>query len=416
MKEDYFEKLSALVASPNTSEDFQEAFISFKYTGNIPNPPSITIAGHKKVEAFNELFKQIYNQLHVEKHKISFKAFVKNAEQLFFSNSFNKKNVSDMIKEKSCTTYTNICKIYGVKLSQDILSFYDVKFVKKEYIIDFLKSTIIETADNKIWLEKLIEQKTVEISSNANFIYFVYNYDSFDSDYSKQMAEKCLSDTINIIRYMIGIKNERIYVDNTEFNDCLQHFDQFSSSGMILPSSKLIKKDIAFDLADPFFNATNNGNERIWEILSKPNKNQVEKKILKAIKWIGLSIEETQLDVACAEIAFAFESLLKADETSVISPSIQGQIADSVAFICGETADERIKIVNDFKTFYRYRSAIAHGAEKSTDINYQKYLNMIKNVVINLLTDDSLNKCTSLDELNSLINSKKYGCVNDNLD
>ena len=53
--------------------------------------------------------------------------------------------------------------------------------------------------------------------------------------------------------------------------------------------------------------------KRVIDILCKDNKNDSEQRIIRSLIWCGRSIEEHYLDLSCAEVAFAFESIFKSD-------------------------------------------------------------------------------------------------------
>ena len=75
-------------------------------------------------------------------------------------------------------------------------------------------------------------------------------------------------------------------------------------------------------------------------------------------------IEEYYLDVSCAELAFAFESIFKSDKSTLITQSIQDQIAESTALILNNNYDDIVRQIEELKEFYGLRSAIAHGGKQ----------------------------------------------------
>ncbi|MDD4211477.1 MAG: HEPN domain-containing protein, partial [Clostridia bacterium] len=127
-------------------------------------------------------------------------------------------------------------------------------------------------------------------------------------------------------------------------------------------------------------------------------------------RWVGISIYEEINDIACTELAFAFESLLKQNiSISPITSSIQGSISEMVAYICGDTLELRKKIIHDFKDFYSSRSAIVHGGDKNYKTNtYMNFLYLIKNTISKLLTSDDFKKCNNLNDVYLVINEYKF--------
>lgn len=125
--------------------------------------------------------------------------------------------------------------------------------------------------------------------------------------------------------------------------------------------------------------------------------------------WAGRSIEEHYLDLSCAEVAFAFESIFKSDKSRLITQSIQDQIAESTALIINNNYDDIIRQIKELKEFYGLRSAIAHGGKQEGDIAiYNKNLTIFRNVIIKLLENDIYLKCNSLEDLKDVLDEKKY--------
>ena len=125
--------------------------------------------------------------------------------------------------------------------------------------------------------------------------------------------------------------------------------------------------------------------------------------------WAGRSIEEYYLDVSCAEVAFAFESIFKSDKSRLITQSIQDQIAESTALILNNNYDDIVRQIKELKEFYGLRSAIAHGGKQKGDIAiYNKNLIIFRNVIVKLLENDAYCNCNSLDDLKDVLDKKKY--------
>jgi hypothetical protein len=131
--------------------------------------------------------------------------------------------------------------------------------------------------------------------------------------------------------------------------------------------------------------------------------------MIRSIEWAGRSINEPENDIACTEIAFAFESLLKSSESnSPITASIQGQISETVAFICGENKDSRKHIIKKFKELYSYRSSVAHGGNSTKTADYRSSFSMFKETLIRLLCCSPYDKCNSLEEVLDKVEDIKF--------
>jgi len=214
---------------------------------------------------------------------------------------------------------------------------------------------------------------------------------------------------INTLRYMTGLKQDRIYIDIDEYVDSISSRVQYTKEGFIGNSTKVNRKDIDVPFDEEYYFSKENGNFQIWSMLIKKQRNELETRIIRAINWLGLSIMEKNNDVACTEIAFSLESLLKLNEQqSPITSSIQGQMSEMIAFICGKNLEERKKIIKDFKAFYSYRSSIVHGGESKEEGEYLKYFYMAKDVLIKILVNNNYLSCGSLQKIKEKLDDIKY--------
>lgn len=149
--------------------------------------------------------------------------------------------------------------------------------------------------------------------------------------------------------------------------------------------------------------------KKIMEILCKINKNDLEQRFIRSLIWAGRSIEEHYLDLSCAEVAFAFESIFKSDKSRLITQSIQDQIAESTALILNNNYNDIIRQIKELKEFYGLRSAIAHGGKQEGNIGiYNKNLTIFREVIIKLLENDTYLECDSLEDLKVILDKKKY--------
>lgn len=411
-------KLNLIISTPNLPADLNYTNLtiqSFKYDENIRSEedshllatnPSITLYGDE-IEKYNKLFEELYKELKVRNKKISLKSFKQRTQQLFFKNSFSLEKINEWISNAKVQTYYNVMKIYGMDQKDDMINIGKYTFLKKDRFLNHIKLNV-ENSNQFVtdFSLNLIEQDNIKESS---FIYLIIPYETYDTGFARDLFKEESDDIINILRYMAGIKQERIYISNKEF---ITNFDleiQFTDK-VVLTGTKINRKDIEIDFDTLYFNSEENGNSFIWRVLEKANKTELEHRILKAIRWVGISIYEQMNNIASTELTFAYESLLKLNmSNSPITPSIQGSIAELSAFISGKSLEERLEIIQDFKSFYAYRSAVAHGGETKYDNSlYFKMLYLLKNIIINILTDEKYKKCNSLDDLYNVVNKYKY--------
>lgn len=151
------------------------------------------------------------------------------------------------------------------------------------------------------------------------------------------------------------------------------------------------------------------GYSYLWHLISKKNLNNFQKRIVVTIEWIGKALWERDNTKAFFQLIIALESLLQFQPKSIVSSSVANQISEWGAYITAEDYDERIKIYKIIKELYTLRSKIVHsGSNSVTFENLYQALYTIKNIVIKLTTQEEYKSIESIEQLNELINRKKF--------
>lgn len=109
------------------------------------------------------------------------------------------------------------------------------------------------------------------------------------------------------------------------------------------------------------------GFERLSNILADRNLTEYEKRIRRAIRWMGEARLTANLEDAFVKNSIALESLLLGPGGQLSDPrasigSITSQLAERAAFLLGRNGEEREKIVKDIRRLYSLRSKIVHRA------------------------------------------------------
>ena len=350
----------------------------------------------------------MYELLKVKEKLISLKSFKDTTQQLFFTDEFNETKINEILDQYRKTNFYIVAKIFGLTMNKPKIEFGKYTFVRKDCIINFINQ---QMNDEKILNPKEFAYINLENESKSdrNFIYIVMEIEACDTNYVSEKFENEVLLIINTLRYMTGLKQDRIYIDIDEYVDSISPRVQYTKEGFIGNSTKVNRKDIDVPFDEEYYFSKENGNFQIWSMLIKKQRNELETRIIRAINWLGLSIMEKNNDVACTEIAFSLESLLKLNEQqSPITSSIQGQMSEMIAFICGKNLEERKKIIKDFKAFYSYRSSIVHGGESKEEGEYLKYFYMAKDVLIKILVNNNYLSCGSLQKIKEKLDDIKY--------
>ena len=229
-----------------------------------------------------------------------------------------------------------------------------------------------------------------------------------DNDKAVEIANKLCEIFENVFSYMIAdLKHERtVGVFNfrgwrtTKIVVCNNDSMGFQGKNSIF---------LPVNIDDPFFTDTSQGNDKVWFLITKPQKTEIEKRLLNAIEWIGKAIYDIDLSKSLVQFVFAIEGMLQQNEKAVITPSIVSQLSDWLAFIINDNLEQRKKISKYFKDIYQKRSAIAHGAAKTIDIqDLVMALQISKLMTIAFLTNKPFCDIKTMEELNKYITDLKF--------
>ena len=333
---------------------------------------------------------------------MSLDQFQKDTRDLFFFNP-KEADFKKIVDEKYVKSedFYYIAPIYGIKCKENIIDFGNIAFVSLDYIGTYANE--ITNVSRKDFLLSHFNN----VDKKEHMLYFVKKYKCYDANYTKEKFESDLDEMINVLRFLFMYKTECSYIDRVKNNSNRIFYSAISETQASSNSFIINMNDIPIMMDKNWFDYKYI--KKIMEILCNDNKNDLEQRIIRSLIWTGRSIEEHYLDLSCAEVAFAFESIFKSDKSRLITQSIQDQIAESTALILNNNYDDIIRQIKELKEFYGLRSAIAHGGKQEGDIAiYNKNLTIFKDVIIKLLENDIYLNCNSLDDLKDVLDKKKY--------
>ncbi|MES2726824.1 MAG: hypothetical protein V4643_06955, partial [Bacteroidota bacterium] len=229
-----------------------------------------------------------------------------------------------------------------------------------------------------------------------------------DNDKAVEIASRLCEIFENVFSYMIADLNHRRTVGvfnfrgwkNTQIVICNKDTAGYKGTNNV---------SFPVDIENPFFIDASQGNDKIWYLITKTNKTEIEKRLLNAIEWIGKAIHDLDLSKSLVQFVFAIEGMLQQNEKALITPSIVSQLSDWLAFIINDDLEERKKISKYFKEIYQKRSAIAHGAATTIDIqDLATALQISKLMIIAFLTNKPFCEIKTMDELNKCITDLKF--------
>jgi hypothetical protein len=100
---------------------------------------------------------------------------------------------------------------------------------------------------------------------------------------------------------------------------------------------------------------------KLSDLLSKQESDLPEyhRRVRRAINWFGLSLQDLGHEQQFLATVFSLESVLNTYERDEIIT----QVADGVAFLCGDSYQKRMKFNQRVRMLYGKRSDLVHGRE-----------------------------------------------------
>jgi hypothetical protein len=140
-------------------------------------------------------------------------------------------------------------------------------------------------------------------------------------------------------------------------------------------------------------------NVKNFSFIFDPQKNR-ERQIRNAIRWLGESIVDDNINNAYVKVMIALESIAEVKPDPLLSPSITDQISTMTALITEENSEKRIDVRERLKKAYRNRSNLVHGTEKNID--YRDYVfvaNKVKKMIQELSLNSEYTRYSNIEEL-----------------
>lgn len=143
----------------------------------------------------------------------------------------------------------------------------------------------------------------------------------------------------------------------------------------------------------------------VGDILAKnpPSRSELEKRIVIALRWIGMGVHD---EIDCdkfLKFAIALECLLiRSGEEEKSTP-----IAERCAFILGDTFEKREQIYREIKKLYGIRSAIVHAGKEEVEKHQLQEMQMLA-IYCLLNVIEKNNGWKKIDELINWVQIQKF--------
>jgi len=331
-------------------------------------------------------------------------------EQLiqFFESDFISKNVIDDLKSKCfietllatrVQTFHVFRDIFGVALKEPLkpckLGPYTLYSIQCQS--ESLRSRI-DLMPESVWIGQM-PKYLIEVTVKARH-----------SEKARELADERFVNFENIVSYMIGPTEHNCEVGILNYrglksNRAYVSAEDGSTSTAVWNNGSL---DPVF-IDDPFFTRTESGYDKIWTMFFQDTPTTLHKKVQMAIEWLGQSINDDASGMAFLKAAMALEVLFVLKQDTIISASIQSQIAENVASLVETTSETRVELESRMKMLYGIRSAIVHHGKNEVDpkklIELQLYA---KKAIIRLITSKELSDYDSIEKVHKRLREMRY--------
>lgn len=297
----------------------------------------------------------------------------------------------DYFKKKEIESFKVSREIYGVHFETERICLGDFVIYNTSLTEDIHKhfEKLSEINDlPKFLIEVKLEAKDVEKAiDDAN-----QKFDQFE----------------NIVAFMVGDLSKKRNVK------ILSNIDTSTKEMFISTKSKIHRQlvtnySLIIDLDDNYFTDRNKGHLEVWNLFSKQNETDLEKRIKNAVEWVGKGLKDVNESRIFIQFMFAIEAVLHIQPKSIINPSILSQISDNIAFLLYDDAENRKMASAAFKELYQKRSGIVHGSsQRITTNDMNKALHLCKKIIKELLTKKQLSTISTSEQLSEYLINEKF--------
>ena len=274
--------------------------------------------------------------------------------------------------------------VYGVAINANV-NFEGIKFISKESLSSILKEEnrklLSDRIDTNVYSQITIKSasKNRAVELGIMRIERIINVLRFFTNSKKRSADLSLNSSLKIRKDGIAISEQ-------------QTFRTSSYIGAIHP----IKLD------DEYFTSNNKLNKVISIENKQSKKTDMEKRVLMAVQWLGMSLSEDDYGMKFTKAMISIEALLQTN-----TETFSDKLSDTIAFILEENKENRLAVKKDFKLLYGMRSKISHGEHNSIG-TYDLYLLLEYATLLIHWTIENVDKFNTIEELNAYINELKF--------
>lgn len=254
-----------------------------------------------------------------------------------------------------------------------------------------------------------IMREALESQSSGNLVVSV-GVTARDGERAEELADERFRQFEHVMRYMIGDTTGKFDIWIFDYRNPTLFRCMGVSPTRARQGSRIKSIHTPIKIDDPLFGESRADHSWIWNALTQPNPNKLQKRILASVEWIGKGMRDPDTAKSFVQFLIAFEALLTFKERgTIVSPSIASQLAEFSAYIVGDDFDSRLEVEKSVKKLYDRRSAVAHGGSQSVlESEVIEALKIVRNLIKRITTNPELSTMTSMDQLQDWVQRKKY--------
>jgi hypothetical protein len=254
-----------------------------------------------------------------------------------------------------------------------------------------------------------ITREALESRSSGNLVVSV-RVTARDGERAEELADERFRQFEHVMRYMIGDPTGEFDIWIFDYRNPTLFRCMVLSPTRARQGSRIKNIHTPIKIDNPFFGESRADHSWIWNALSQPNPNELQKRVLAAVEWIGKGMRDRDPAKALVQFIIAIEALLTfREQGTIVSPSIASQLAEFSAYIVGDDFDSRLEVEKSVKKLYGRRSAVAHGGSQSVlESEVIEALKLVRNLLKRITTNPELSAMTSMKQLQDWVQRKKY--------
>ena len=355
----------------------------------------INIIGRKNLQKFEKAVEAILKEDIEIKNGYTFESLANRLLALLQEKKINQKEfelaeLKDFVNELKNTpnhNYTVLRDIVGISMKEsapplEIGPFTIYDFRQHRGIIEQNKSALAALkwfqGDHDFLIQYQVsakeQAKALEVADDKfeQFVIFLWFLIGYPTDRYE----------IGVLSYQ-GYRNREAYVfSDKEVGHSAQGYGSFEP----------------VPLGTSYFLDPTYGLDFFWQLIDKNDQNELERRVISAVRWIGQSIMDRSIQSAFVKAAISIEVLM-GPKRSEKYESLAKYIANRLNLVL-HYDDSLPNITKIFETLYEIRSAIAHaGKENVKQSDYFDLLWIARRTVFKLISDPLLRTRDSIESV-----------------